>query len=29
MDFPNKPVKPNSPNIKEIPEEFKLVPIKQ
>ena len=29
MDFPNKPIKPNSPSIKEIPEEFKLAPIKQ
>lgn len=29
IDFPNKPIKPNSPNIKEIPEEFELAPIKK
>jgi len=28
IDFPNKPIKPNSPSIKEIPEEFELAPIK-
>ena len=28
IDFPNKPIKPNSPNIKDIPEEFELAPIK-
>lgn len=28
IDFPRKPIKPNSPNIKEIPEEFELAPIK-
>lgn len=28
IDFPRKPIKPNSPNLKEIPEEFELAPIK-
>ncbi len=28
IDFPHKPIKPNSPNIKDISEEFELVPIK-
>lgn len=28
IDFPNKPIKPNSPRIKDIPEEFELAPIK-
>lgn len=28
IDFPNKPLKPRSPNIKEIPKEFILAPIK-
>ena len=28
IDFPTKPLKPRSPSIKEIPEEFELEPIK-
>ena len=28
IDFPRKPIKPNSPDIKDIPEEFELAPIK-
>lgn len=28
IDFPNKPIKPNSPRIKDISEEFELAPIK-
>ena len=28
FDFPSKPIKPISPNIKDIPEEFELEPIK-
>lgn len=28
VEFPRKPIKPNSPDLKEIPEEFKLAPIK-
>ena len=28
IDFPRKPIKPLSPNIKDIPEEFELAPIK-
>lgn len=29
IDFPRKPTKPNSPSLKEIPEEFDLEPIKK
>ncbi len=29
IDFPRKPIKPNSPNLKDIPEEFELAPIKK
>lgn len=28
IDFPRKPIKPSSPDIKNISEEFELVPIK-
>jgi len=28
IDFPRKPIKPNSPDLKEIPEKFDLKPIK-
>ena len=28
IDFPRKPIKPNRPDIKEVPEEFDLVPIR-
>ena len=27
IDFPSRPIKPNSPSVKDIPEEFKLAPI--
>lgn len=29
IDFPRKPIKPNSPELKEIPEKFDLEPIKK
>lgn len=28
IDFPRKPIKPNSPSIKDIPEAFELEPMK-